>query len=192
MFVLMFWCSGVFSLFVHLPPEYNSPAPTPRLNTNVVPDLQLGTTEWQKYYDDAAQAYYYYNNSSGESSYDRPAFFQVSASCCYYNRLYYDLSLMTYDLPLTYHWWPILTPIHFWSLPDTPLKRKWKETRRTCLLMLALEVKQLKTVSNNRTWKNTILYSAHTSAHTWGTPCNIKHAHDLIQQYTGIHESSQV
>ena len=93
--VLVFWCSDVLSLFVHLPPEYNSPAPTPRLNTNVVPDLQLGTTEWQKYYDDAAQAYYYYNNSSGESSYDRPAFFQVSASCCYYNRLYYDLSLMT-------------------------------------------------------------------------------------------------
>jgi hypothetical protein len=98
------------------------------------------------------------------------------------------LWLITYDLPLTYHLWLILTPIRFWSLLDTPLKRKWKETRRTCLLMLALEVKQLKTVSNNRTWKNTILYSEHT----WGTPCNIKHAHDLIQQYTGINESSQV
>ena len=58
------------------PIEYNSPAPTPRNVTNgIVPDLQLTTTEWQKYYDDAAQAYYYYNNTTGESSYDRPAFF---------------------------------------------------------------------------------------------------------------------
>ena len=60
------------------PIEYNSPAPTPRdPATGMVPDLQLGATEWQKYYDDAAQAYYYYNNATGESSYDRPAFFQT-------------------------------------------------------------------------------------------------------------------
>ena len=60
------------------PIEYNSPAPTPRdVGIGAVPDLQLSTTEWQKYYDDAAQAYYYYNNTSGESSYDRPAFFST-------------------------------------------------------------------------------------------------------------------
>ena len=60
------------------PIVYNSPAPTPRdPSAGVVPDLQLGTSEWQKYYDDAAQAYYYYNSNSGESSYDRPAFFQT-------------------------------------------------------------------------------------------------------------------
>jgi hypothetical protein len=60
------------------PIEYNSPAPTPRDGSQPVPDLTLSANPtWQKYYDDAAQAYYYYDNATGESSYDRPAFFQT-------------------------------------------------------------------------------------------------------------------
>ena len=55
------------------PPEFSTPAPTPR-NGQVVFDVPGGGGgEWARYYDDNTQNYFYYNQVSGESVFERPA-----------------------------------------------------------------------------------------------------------------------
>ncbi len=54
------------------PPEYFSPAPTPRNGQVILNAPGGGGGGWARYFDDNTQAYFYYHGVTGESTYERP------------------------------------------------------------------------------------------------------------------------